>query len=315
MPARPIDNPLAAPYDVYGVYHECWRIGQAVRERNISIWLILGAVLLVALNLPESMSNRGKSIIREFLAPLQELVTTVNRGGQQWFTAVRGLGDMAIENRHMAAELTRLRSELRYLEALEQENIELRAQLGYLTRPERQLIPAEIIARDISGWWQTVRIGKGLAEGVEPYMAVVTPDGLVGRTMSVSAGTADVLLISDPSCRVSAYLPRTQAHGITSGRGLSVRGMPVLRMEFINKDVEIRPGDEVVTSGLGGTYPKGILIGYVEQVPMDDSGLFQTADIAPTADIGRLVYCFVVAESPDPVETLLRRRETGGNAR
>jgi len=256
--------------------------------------------LLVALNLPESVSQRGKSAIREFLAPLQGLVSSVNHNARHWLGAVRGLGDLALDNRNMAAELTRLRSELRYLEALEQENVELRRQLGYLSRPERELIPAEIIARDISGWWQTVRIGKGSAEGIEPLMAVVTPDGLVGRTMNVSPGTA--------------YLPRTEAHGVTAGRGLSVRGLPLLRMEFINKDVEVRPGDEVVTSGLGGTYPKGILIGYIERVIMDDSGLFQVADVAPTADIGRLAYCFVVAEQADPVETLIRRRDARGGA-
>jgi rod shape-determining protein MreC len=274
--------------------------------------LILGAALIMALNLPESTSQHGKALIREFLAPLQGLIAGVTHNARQWFGAVRGLGDMALDNRNMAAELTRLRSELRYLEALEQENIELRAQLGYLSRPERELIPAEVIARDISGWWQTLRIGKGLAEGVEPHMAVVTADGLVGRTMNVSAGTADVLLISDPSCRVSAYVPRVRAHGVTSGRGLSPRGLPLLRMQFIDKDADIRPGDEVVTSGLGGTYPRGLLIGYVERIVMDDSNLYQVADIAPTADLGRLAYCFVIAETSDPVETLLRRREAGG---
>ncbi len=281
-----------------------------MRERSISIWLILGTALIVALNLPESVSDRGKAAIREFLAPLQGLVTSVGQNVGQGVDAIRGLGDLALDNRNMAAELTRLRSELRYLEALEQENIELREQLGYLRRPDRELIPAEVIARDISGWWHSLRIGKGLAEGVEPQMAVVTPDGLLGRTMNVSAGTSDVLLISDPSCRVSAYLPRVQTYGITSGRGLSVRGLPMVRMEFINKDKEIRAGDEVVTSGLGGTYPRGILIGYVERVVMDDSGLYQMADIVPASDIGRLAYCFVVAETPDPVDNLLRRRDT-----
>lgn len=284
-----------------------------MNRRGLSIWLILGTALLVALNLPESVSHGGKSAIREFLAPLQQLVARIHYGSRQWINTVRGLGDMAVDNLHMAAELTRLRTELRYLEALEQENIALRAQLGFLSRPDRELIPAEVIGRDISSWWQTVRIGKGLAEGVEASMAVVTPDGLLGRTKNVSVGTADVLLISDPSSRISALLTRSGAHGILKGRGTSARGLPILRMEFINKDIEVRPGDEVVTSGLGGTFPRGLLIGYVERAQRDESGLYQLAEVVPSADIGRASYCFVVAESPDPVEALFRLRERGGS--
>lgn len=284
----------------------------AVRERSYTLWLILGAALLVVLNLPESLSNRGKSVIRELLAPLQEVVTGVGRGGRQWFLAVRSLGDMAVEHRHMAAELTRLRSEFRYLEGLEQENQALRDQLRYAGRVDRDLIPAEIIGRDISGWWQTVRIGKGRADGVVADTAVVTPDGLVGRTMDVSTGTSDVLLITDPSCRVSAHLPRTDAHGITAGGGLSFRGLPLLQMQFVNKDREIRPGDEVVTSGLGGIYPRGILIGHVESVTLDDSGLYQSAEVAPSADIGRFAYCFVLAESPSSPDGATPRGQPGG---
>lgn len=268
---------------------------------------MLGVGLVVLLNLPDSVSQNGKALIREFLAPLQSAVTQAFTGTRQWWGAARSLGEMALTNQHMAEELTRLRSELRYLQGLEAENQALRAQLGFQSRPDRQLIPAEIIGRDITGWWQSVRIGQGAAEGIEAGMAMVTPDGLVGRTMNVSIGTADVLLISDPSCRISAHVSDAQTHGIVSGLGLSFRGQPTLEMVFINKDATIRPGDEVVTSGLGDRYPRGILIGHVEQVTRDDSGLYQSATIAPAADIGRLTYGFVVVETPDPVDDLLGR--------
>ena len=283
-----------------------------MRERSVVVWLILGTALLVALNLPDAWSERGKGVVRDVLSPLQALVSGLQYRSAQWGSAVRGLGEMALENQQLSAEITRLRSEIRYLEALEAENVALRAQLGFLSRPHYRLIPAEVIGRDISGWWQTVRIGKGLAEGIESDMAVVTPDGLVGRTRSVSAGTADILLISDPSSKVSAYLPRVDAHGILSGRGVTPRGVAMLQMEFINKDARVREGDEVVSSGLGGTYPKGLLIGYIEQVSLDDSGLFQRAQIRPAADLGRLLYCFVVSESRDPVEALLRQAPVNG---
>ncbi len=283
-----------------------------MRERTISIWLILAVTLVVALNLPAAVSDRGKAVIREFLAPLQELVTQTTQGVRDWVVAVRSLGEMALENQRKAEELTRLRSELRYLEGLEQENRELREQLGFLSRPGRELIAAEVIGRDMSGWWQTVRIGKGIAEGVEAGMAVVTPDGLVGRTMNVSAGTADILLITDPSCKVSGILMGSGAHGIVAGRGLGVRGRPSLRMRFINKDAVVQIGDEVVTSGLADQLPRGLLIGHVTSVAPDESGLYQVATLTPAADLSRLSYGFVVAEVADPIERILRGRDVNG---
>lgn len=277
-----------------------------MRERSIIIWLVLGAALVLVLNLPSPIEERGKAAIREFLAPLQNAVTRITQGSREWLGAVRSLGEMAIANQHMQEELTKLRSEIRYLEGLEQENTELRGQLDFMQRADRTLIPAEIIGRDISGWWQTVRIGKGVGHGVEPGMAVVTPDGLVGRTLNASIGTADIMLISDSTSRVSAWLPRSGSHGIVSGAGLSLRGLPLLTMRFINKDTEIRMGDEVVTSGLGGIFPRGLLIGYVDAVERDETGLYQMADLVPAADLGRFNYGFVVAESHDPVDLLLR---------
>lgn len=283
-----------------------------MRDRPVLIWITLGVALLVVLNLPEPFSLRGKALVREFLAPLQELVTGVSQSSRQWIGAVRNLGEMAMDNRQMAAELTELRSELRYLAGLEQENAALRHQLGFLQRPDRQLVPAEIIGRDISGWWQTIRIGQGLVHGIDNNMAMVTPDGLVGHTMNVSAGTADVLLITDPTCRVSALISRVNVHGIVSGRGVPWRGQPLLQMDFINKDVSIEPGDEIVTSGLGGRYPRGIVIGHVERIERDESGLYQRAEIVPAADIGRLLYGFIVAETMDPVDAVFRTHGNGG---
>lgn len=283
-----------------------------MRDRPVLIWITLGVALLVVLNLPEPFSLRGKALVREFLAPLQELVTGVSQSSRQWIGAVRNLGEMAMDNRQMAAELTELRSELRYLAGLEQENAALRHQLGFLQRPDRQLVPAEIIGRDISGWWQTMRIGQGLVHGIDNNMAMVTPDGLVGHTMNVSAGTADVLLITDPTCRVSALISRVNVHGIVSGRGVPWRGQPLLQMDFINKDVSIEPGDEIVTSGLGGRYPRGIVIGHVERIERDESGLYQRAEIVPAADIGRLLYGFIVAETMDPVDAVFRTHGNGG---
>jgi rod shape-determining protein MreC len=269
-------------------------------------------LLLVVLNLPERVSDQAKSSVREGLAPLQEAVSGTGHRLREGVESLRGIGDLVSENRTMAGELVRLRNEARRLETLEQENIRLRQQLRFVESGARDLIPCEVIARDISGWWQTIRLQKGSADGVERNMAVVTTEGLVGRTVAVSPRTADVLLLSDPGCRVSAQIARMGVFGVLTGRGTSWKGQVSCVMDFINKNTPVRPGDEVVTSGLGGVFPKGLLVGYVDRVERDESDLYQRAYIIPKADLASLNYVFVVAQRSDPIVEMLRTRGMPG---
>ncbi len=284
-----------------------------MRERRFTIWVVLAILLLVLLNLPAAQTLGVKNAVRSALAPLQESVSDGWHRLREGWATVRGLGGMALENQRMSTEVARLLGEVRELKSLERENEQLRSVLGFASRELRDLIPAEVIARSRDGWWQTLRINKGSEHGVAPDQAVISVDGLVGRVSSVSRRTADVLLLSDPTCRVSAQILRTGAFGIVSGRGPQWDGAVLCRMEFINKNIAVRPGDEVVTSGLGGVFPRGLLIGYVDRVTMDRSGLYQNADIISKADIGTLQYVFAVRDVPP--ETPAPRAEGGGARR
>ena len=281
-----------------------------MRDRSIVLWVVLGAVLLVVLNLPAAVSDRAKGMLREGVAPLQGVLSGFSRWMGESVRSVRGIGGLARENQQMSTELVRLRNEVRDLRSLAQDNAELREQLQFTAQIKRPLIPCEVIARDISGWWETIRLSRGLSDGVSMNMAVITSDGLVGRTVDVSARTCDVLLISDPACKVSARIVRTGAFGVMVGNGPAESGQAVCQMNFINKNVPVLPGDEVVTSGLGGIFPKELLIGYVDKVYKDETGLFQRADVIPKADLGRLTYVFVVAEPGDD-PTSFERNQAG----
>ncbi len=271
-----------------------------MRERRLTVWVLLVVLLLALLNLPAAQSLGVKNAIRSALAPLQESVSGGLRRLREGWATVRGIGGLALENQRMTAEIARLLGEVRDLKSLERENEELRGVLGFATRAQRDLIPAEVIARSRDGWWQTIRINKGAEHGVSTNQAVISVDGLVGRVVSVAPRTADVLLISDPTCRVAGQILRTGSFGLVAGRGPQWDGSVVCRMEFINKNIPIRPGDEVITSGLGGVFPRGLLIGYVDRVVTDRSGLYQYADIISKADIGTLQYVFAVRQvSPD----------------
>ncbi len=265
------------------------------RRSNLLTGFGLLAVLLLLLNLPTPVSRTIQAGVREALAPLHGLVSGTVLRIREAATTLRGLGGLARENREMAAELLRLRDEVQALRGFERENRELRDLLGFARASPRRLIPSEVIARDVSGWWQTLRIGVGRRDGVRENLAVLTADGLAGRTWDASATTAEVLLISDPTCRVSARLPRSGELGVVSGRGIGRGGRVRLRMEFVSRHASIEAGDEVVTSGLGGVFPPGIPIGRIESTSPDDLGLYQEAVVVPHADIARLRHVFVVA--------------------
>jgi rod shape-determining protein MreC len=266
-------------------------------ENRPRFWILLFAFFIALLSLPAVFTERGKGWVREAFAPLQGGMTRFWRGARERASSVQGYKTLQDENQRMAAEMSRLMGEVRELKTLDSENARLREQLDFARRSDRALLPCEVIARNREGWWQSVRVDKGSGQGVARGMAVVSVEGLVGRTVEVSEHTCDVLLISDPACKVAAQVARTGSFGIVAGRGPSWKGQAICRMEFINKNDEIRAGDEVVTSGLGGVYPRGLLVGYVDRVVLDASGLYQYADVVAKADIGKFEYAFVVANA------------------
>lgn len=265
-----------------------------MRNRGVILGIILAAVLLALLNLPAPLSLRVKAVLRDAVAPLQRGVTRAVRTLVEGGRAVRGFGGLLRENQAMAAELLHLRNQVRELRALDGENQELRRQLGFQRASARRLVAGEVIGRDIAGWWQTLRLNKGAEDGIAPDLAVVTSDGLLGRTIAASERTCDVLLLSDPVCRVAARVNPSGAFGLVEGTGPARAGQTVCRMRFVHRNRPVKPGDQVVTSGLGGIFPPGLLIGYVETVETDESGLYQTATVVAQADVGGALYAFVV---------------------
>ena len=269
-----------------------------MNQVTIKRYVLLAAALLVLLNIPRPLSTRVKCAVRDVLQPLQSGVVDLSRKFREGVRTARGLRGLALENRDLAAEVTRLRNEVRAARSMETENERLREQLLFAQRSDRYLIPAEVIARDTGGWWETVRLDRGREGGVDRDMAVVTADGLLGRTTEASARTSEVKLITDPDSKVSVRRVRTGAFGLLNGAGASERGQGVCRLEFVNKNLPAMPGDEVVTSGLGGVFPKGLLVGYVDRVHTNQAGLFQRAEVIVKADLSMLDFVFVIADRP-----------------
>jgi len=270
------------------------------RNRKLVYTAAAGLLLVVAFVLPSSLSLKGKGAVRGVMAPAERGTSGLGQRLSEAASAIRGIGGAVEENRELSHELVRLQAELNKLGDVEIENLRLRRALNFHQSQALAMIPCDVISRNISGWWNAVRIGKGRSDGIEENHAVISPDGLVGKTIEVSKHTSEVLLVSDPSFRVSAKIERANSFGLLRGEGANLKGQPMARIDFIDKDAEIRIGDDVVTSGLsgeGGVFPKGVQIGRVVKVHQNDSGLFQYAEIAPRATVSLLDYVFIVSTS------------------
>lgn len=275
-----------------------------MREQRYLVLIILGTFFLVVLNLPDSVSGFFRGAFREGIAPYQQAVMR-SLGKLRGVTLPSpGLAEVIRERDLLAAEAGTLRTQARRLELLKRENDELRDLLGFRQRLGYRTAACEVIARDDGyGWWQTIRLDQGGAAGITENMAVITPDGLVGKTIEVSEQTCDVLLISDRNFRVSVRFEAEGSFGILHGGGVSLRGRHSLgvvcaplpfQVEFVRKDAEFKLGEIVTTSGLGGVFPAGLIVGRVAGQSNDGTGLYQKADVTPTADLARLRRVLVV---------------------
>ena len=263
------------------------------REKTVWKWVAAAVVLLLLFSLPGGCTARVKGVFKDVLTPVQGFFLRSGSSLKAGLDSVRGFGGLAEENHRLNQGIVSLQTKNRLNENLAAENVRLRTLLEFRNKQSIELVPAQVVTRSISGWWQSVGLGKGLRSGIQSNQAVISPDGLVGRTAEVSAWAADVLLISDPACKVSARVSRTGSFGLVVGCGVNLKGYPVARMQFIHKDTPIRVGDEVVTSGLGGVFPRDILIGRIEEIHIEEAGLYQVADILPQAVITLTDVVFV----------------------
>jgi len=258
----------------------------------------LGAALLLLFNLPDGTARGLKAAVRELLAPYHGAVASL--GGWRIRQSAPSEAD---------ADAGSPAATGRSLLVLERENAELRRLLALRPRGPRRWVAAQVIARDgEAGWWRTIRLDRGTRDGIAIHDVVVAPEGLVGTVRAVSPHTADVLLVSDPGCRIAVRGVRTADCGLLAGGGAVGRpdGMALLAsaasamMTYLPPESGIQPGDEVATSGLGGVFPEGYRVGTVESVQPARSGLYLEARVVLAADLARLHLVWVGAQSLGP---------------
>jgi len=195
------------------------------------------------------------------------------------------------------------------LATLEEENLQLREALVASGRLERiaemrdefeiPMLPAELVGVDVSAWFRAALLDRGREHGVHAGMPVISEHGLVGLATATSRSAAKIMLLIDPQSAVDGVLQRSRARGIVRG----IRD-DALEFEFVARQGDVRVGDELITSGLGGVYPKGLRIGEVIEVEPSASEMLQTAIVRPAVDFGRLEQVFVMLRRGPTMELL-----------
>lgn len=254
--------------------------------------VIFAAAVLALLSIGPQATRTIQASFFQAISPflktgsgLERQITSVRTGLKSLEALEKDNATLRVENRSLKATNEALRD-------VEHEVNRLRHALAYRERSLFRLVPAEIVSRDSSTWWRTVTINRGQEDGLAPEMPVLTDEGLVGRTTTVSANISVVLLISDENCRVAASVEGTREQGIVTGERVAGSSAPLLDLDYLSKQAELKPGQKVYTSGVGGVFPSGLFVGMVKSFQV--RALDSQAKVAPAVDLARLEDVFVV---------------------
>ncbi|HYF34177.1 MAG TPA: rod shape-determining protein MreC [Prosthecobacter sp.] len=201
--------------------------------------------------------------------------------------------------REAQREIERLRVEVeglrivsqKYAQVLE-ENNKLRKLIEFKNASPFKMTAARVIKRVSSTWWNTMIIDKGSLDNIRTDSPVISAAGLIGKTGKMTSHMAEVILLTDEMCRVSAKVEGSLEQGIIWGERAGLDMRPDLRLRFLNKNALISPGASVISTGEGGVFPAGLLIGRVKR--FENKEITGEAVVEPTVDFANLEYVFVV---------------------
>lgn len=262
-------------------------------QRGGTLLFLLFFVTLAATILILDRANRlqpAKDLVARATAPIQGILASGTRQVRNLQEFLIDVEECRARNEGLQSLVDQLIIENVRLREAEIENVNLRAQLNFKqANPSFELLSAQVIGRDPSNLAGYLIIDRGREEGVAVDMPVLTDRGLVGRVTETAPHSSKIILITDPSSSVNALIQESRATGVVQG------SIPQgLVMRYILQTEEVKPGDLVLTSGLGGRFPTRLIVGQVTSVVKRDVELFQEAHIRPSVDFGRLEMVMVL---------------------
>jgi len=263
------------------------------------ILLALVAIIFAVL-MASSISRREFSgphkLILEILGTAQAgVVVVTNSLGHLWSDYV-ALWDVREENQLLREEIKKYQVvDSKYREALAT-NVRLEKLLELKENLAPPTLSAQIQGRDPSLWFKTLTINRGSSDGVGKGMPVVAVEGVVGHVLDSAAHYAKVLQANDPNSAIEVLIQESRVQGILKGTGAGYR------LHYVLKNNDVKVGDQVVTSGLGGVFPKGLPVGTVSSVVSNRRGMFLDIEVTPAVNFERLEHVIIVLQSNQLIE-------------
>lgn len=263
-----------------------------MRFKRSTLFLgVLFPVLFLVLQNPqisEPVHQTSLTVLKPVLEATHTIARTFSRMGEavlDFWKAYRA------ESRYKN-QVTELESRLIQFDETRKENARLKKLLDFRMEVPGRTVAARVIGSDLSPWRRTIVLDKGKAQGIKKDMIVIVPEGLVGRVFETGHSTSRAILLTDPDSRISVVTDHTRAQGVAAGNGTTD-----LKLTYLDLNLAVNVGETVLTSGMGGMFPKGLAVGKVESVGKDTSGLHLSAQVRPFVNFSRLEEVLCLAFS------------------
>lgn len=266
-----------------------------VARRRMVVFLALFVLLLGLLTAQARSPDRrvlgplGTAILT-VLAPVQTVMAAGVQSASDAWSRYLEIGRLRVENMRLRSQVEDLSREVDLLHEQAMATRRLERLLQLRRAVSGRTVAARVIGRDPSRWYDTLLLDRGTNDGIRRNDPVISADGVVGRIVEATATSSRVLLISDSRSAVGVLIQRSRDAGVIEGRGGGT-----VHLNYLSRTADVREGDVVVTSGLGGVFPKGLIIGTVISVLREEGALVQTAGVRPAARMDRLEELLILA--------------------
>jgi rod shape-determining protein MreC len=260
------------------------------------IALLLFGLILISLRVKQRQGVAFfDAVLIELISPVQKAATFAIKAVSGVFQQYVFLVHLQKENEIFKKRIATLEEENHQMKELELANERLRKLLQFREKMPTSMIAAEVIGQDPTSWFKSLTVNKGERDGVQKGMAVILPEGVVGQILKTAPHYSTVLLITDYNSAIDAIIQRTRAKSIVEGKEENR-----CELKYLLRTDEVLIGDVVVTSGLGGIFPKGLMVGEIRKVEKKSHGVFQYAELVPSVDLTKLEEVFIISVSALP---------------